>query len=218
MKIRKKKLIRNNILVYLCKEKQSVTMSDINQNITILRSLVEEAADHRIATSSDFAFLAGCIQGRIRQSISVSTLERIWGYVEGYQTVRTSTLSILAQFVGYPDWQTFVMDYCETPSAHSSRRITSALLSSDEVAVGEKVVIEWNPGRRCVLRHLGDGRWIVEESERSKLMVNDTFRCYRFILNQPLYLEDFKHGDEPASLFLVGNRGGLTKAARLTAQ
>ena len=190
-------------------------MSDINQNITILRALVEQAADHRINTSTDFAFLSGCIQGRLRQTISVSTLERICGYVEGYQSVRETTLSILAQFVGYPDWSTFVADYCEVPSAQSSHRVDAPLVMASDVEAGARMAIEWNPGRHCVLRHLGDGRWMVVESVKSKLAVGDTFRCSRFILNQPLYLEDFRHGNESPCLFVVGGRGGLTVAERL---
>lgn len=190
-------------------------MSDINQNIMLLRALVEEAADHRLSTSTDFAFLSGCIQGRLHQTLGVSTLERIWGYVESYQSVRESSLSILAQFVGYPDWSTFVADYCEVPSAQSSRRVLASTLTADQVPDGGSIVIEWSPGRRCTLRHLSDGKWKVTERVKSKLQCGDTFRCRRFTLNQPLYLEDFRHADEEPCLFVVGNRGGLTRVERL---
>lgn len=185
-------------------------MSDTNQNINILRTLVEEAADHRVSTSTDFAFLSGCIQGRLKQTVSVSTLERIWGYVEGYQSVRESTLSILAQFVGYPDWKTFVADYCEVPSAQSSHRVTAPTLRAADVPAGASIAISWNPGRRCVLLHRGSGAWEVTESIKSKLAVGDTFRCQRFTLSQPLYLDDYRHADEEPGLYVVGNRGGLT--------
>ena len=49
----------------------------------------------------------------------------------------------------------------------------------------------------------------VTESVNSKLQIGDTFHCGCFIVGQPLYLYDFKHGDEPASVFVVGKRGGL---------
>lgn len=186
-------------------------MKTNKQNITILCSLVEQAADHRISTSSDFAFLSGCIQGRLKQTVSVSTLERIWGYVDSYQNVRESTLDILARFAGFPDWKTFVADYCNVPSAQSSHRIAATSYSADQIPQGTLVAIEWNPNRHCLLLHLGDGRWRVEQSINSKLSIGDTFSCQRFILNEPLYLNDFKHGDDDSALFVVGNRGGLTK-------
>ena len=72
------------------------------QYITLLRQLVEESADHAIATSNDFIFLSGEIQGRLNENLSVSTLKRLWGYVDGYASVRPSTLDILARFTGFP--------------------------------------------------------------------------------------------------------------------
>ena len=53
----------------------------------------------------------------------------------------------------------------------------------------------------------------MEQSINSKLSIGDTFCCQWFILNEPLYLNDFKHGDDDSALFVVGNRGGLTKIA-----
>ena len=188
-------------------------MRNKSQNITILCSVVEQAADHRISTSSDFTFLSGCIQGRLKQTVSTSTLERIWGYVDGYQNVRESTLDILARFAGFPDWKTFVADYCNVPSAQSSRRIMASSYSADQIPQDTLLAIEWNPNRHCLLLHLGNGRWRVEQSINSKLAIGDTFSCQRFILNEPLYLNDFKHADDEPALFVVGNRGGLTKIA-----
>lgn len=98
------------------------TMPVNPQHITLLRQLVEESADHSIATSTDFIFLSGEIQGRLKETLSVSTLKRIWGYVDGYASVRPSTLDILARFVGFSDGETFVSDYCEVESVQSSLR------------------------------------------------------------------------------------------------
>ena len=89
----------------------------INQQyINLLRQLVEEAANHRIETFTDFIFLSGEIQGRLWENLSASTLKRLWGYVDGYASERPSTLDILARFTGFPDWETFVSDYCEVES------------------------------------------------------------------------------------------------------
>ena len=98
------------------------TMPVNPQHITLLRQLVEESADHKIATSTDFIFLSGEIQRRLKETLRVSTLKRIWGYVDGYASVRTSTLDILARFVGFSDGETFVSDYCEVESVQSSLR------------------------------------------------------------------------------------------------
>ena len=86
---------------------------------------------------------------------------------------------------------------------------------AEEIPTGGRLVIEWNPERQCILSHLGNGQWQVTESHKSKLAVGDTFLCHRFTLNQPLFLEDYRHDNEPPALFVVGNRGGLTRVEML---
>ena len=180
------------------------------QHITLLRQLVEESADHAIATSNDFIFLSGEIQGRLNENLSVSTLKRLWGYVEGYTSVRPSTLDILARFTGFPDWETFVSDYCEVESVQSSHRVVSESIYTKDLTVGDRLEIRWNPNRRCTLTYLGDNLLEVSESVNAKLKTGARFFCQRFTLNQPLYV-DLLDNDGHTELFVMGNKGGLTK-------
>lgn len=184
------------------------------QHITLLRQRVEELADHPIATSNDFIFLSGEIQGRLKETLSVSTLKRLWGYVDGYTTVRTSTLEILARFVGFPDWETFVSDYCEVESVQSSHRVVNKSLYANELAVNNQVEIRWNPNRRCLLTYQGNNKFLVSESENSKMKTGETFLCDRFTQNEPLYVQCICP-DGTTELFVMGNKGGLTKVHKL---
>ena len=182
------------------------------QHITLLRQLVEESADHAIATSNDFIFLSGEIRGRLNENLSVSTLKRLWGYVDGYASVRQSALDILARFVGFPDWETFVSDYCEVESVQSSHSVVSESLFAKDLNVGDNVEIRWNPNRRLLLNYLGDNMFTIKESENAKLKVGDRFLCQRFILNQPLFV-DVLGNEGQTAVFVMGNKGGLTKIA-----
>lgn len=186
------------------------TMPVNPQHITLLRQLVEESADHKIATSTDFIFLSGEIQGRLKETLSVSTLKRIWGYVDGYASVRPSTLDILARFVGFSDWETFVSDYCEVESVQSSHRVVSESIYAKDLIVGDRVEIQWNPNRRCMLIYMGDNLFEVSESVNAKLKAGARFLCQRFTLNQPLYV-DVLDNEGRTELFVMGNKGGLTK-------
>ena len=186
------------------------TMPVNPQHITLLRQLVEESAGHAVATSNDFIFLSGEIQGRLKETLSASTLKRLWGYVDGYASVRTSTLDILARFNGFPDWETFVSDYCEVESVQSSHRVVGKSLYAKDLNIGARVRIAWNPNRRCVLEYLGDSLFEVTESVNAKLKTGDRFLCQRFTLNQPLYVE-YLSKDGNTELFVMGNKGGLTK-------
>ncbi len=189
-------------------------MSVNPQHITLMRQLVEESADHPIATSTDFIFLSEEIQDRVKETLSVSTLKRLWGYVDGYASVRQNTLDILARFVGFPDWETFVSDYCEEESVQSSHRVVSKSFCTKDLDIGNQVEIAWNPNRRCVIKHLGDGLFEVSESVNAKLKAGDRFLCQRFTLNQPLLVELLTK-DDNTELFVMGNKGGLTKISKI---
>ena len=184
------------------------------QQITMLRQLVEESANHRIETSTDFIFLSGEIQGRLRENLSASTLKRLWGYVDGYASVRPSTLDILARFTGFPDWETFVSDYCEVESVQSSHRVVAKSLQSSELNIGDHVEICWNPNRRCLLSYQGENLFLVCESENAKLKAGDSFLCDRFTPHEALYVERLSH-DGSKELFVMGNKGGLTKVQKI---
>lgn len=185
-------------------------MSDPNQNIAILRSLVEESAQCKAITSSDYIYLAGAIQGRTNKHLGVTTLKRIWGYVEGYKSVRKSTLDILAQFVGYQDFETFTNDYCDSPSARSSHRVVSHIHSSADIPVGAQVIIEWNPNRQLTLNHDGNGHYTVVRAANSKVVAGDTFVLMTFIVGQPMVLSNYVHANEAPCAYIIGNKGGLT--------
>lgn len=184
-------------------------MNNYSQNITILRSFVEKVSGRRMRTSNDFIYLCGSIQGRLNITLGVSTLKRIWGYVDGVCCPRISTLDILSQYVGYPDWETFVSDYCESDKSQSSQVLWTKSVLWSEIPEGAEFEITWNPGRRLRLRHLERGRFLVVESEKSKIKEGDTFHCDRFILLQPLNLFGLeREGCDPCD-FIVGNKGGL---------
>ena len=182
------------------------------QHIALLRQLVEELADHPIVTSNDFIFLSGEIRGRLNENLSVSTLKRIWGYVDGYASTRESTLDILARFIGFPDYETFVSDFCEVDGVQSSHRVMSESFYADDLREGDCLVVTWNPNRQCVFRYLGNHDFEVTESQNVKLKPRARFSCDRFTLHEPLFVHIPEPNGENA-LFVMGKKGGLTKIA-----
>lgn len=79
----------------------------INEQIVQLREAVEQAAGCRMQGHKDFVFLSDAIFERTRQTLGVNTLKRLWGQLEEETTPRLSTLNILAQYVGFDDWDSF---------------------------------------------------------------------------------------------------------------
>lgn len=65
-----------------------------------LMSLVEKKFHKDVKTSTDFYSLAQEIETETGNSVSASTLKRMWGYVSTTSTARQATLDILAKYIG----------------------------------------------------------------------------------------------------------------------
>ena len=177
-----------------------------------LRLRIEASIKRKIETPADFDFLRGIIWERTHEQISTSTLKRLWGYVDGVDNARNSTLNVLSKALGYENWDAFILKL-KSENVDNSDLVMSESMSSSDLKIGDRLMIAWQPNRVCVLKYLGDNQFEVIESQNSKLKVGDTFRCGLFILGEPVYINDLRqnNGTGEPKLFVVGNRSGLTK-------
>ena len=190
---------------HFCSVKR-ITMQKTCPEISELKQRIEESVGRKMKTSNDFTFLSGAIWERIHENISTSTLKRLWGYVDGADVTRNSTLEILSKFLGFKDWEGFLEDIGKD---NGSDHVTKQHIKTDDLKVGDHVSVSWKPNRHCTFRYLGDYRFVVEQAENSKLKVGNTFRCGLFILGEPLYLNDLVQGNNLPVAFVVGNKDGL---------
>lgn len=187
--------------------------SDIPQ-IVVLRERVERCFGKRLAVHADFLALVAEVEMVLRQHISESTLERVWGYsTRGYNTVSLRTLDVLSRYAEGCDWQ----EFCEKLA--SENRCESELFNAEHIltcdlAVGDRLQIGWLPDRLCTVRYLGDNRFVAEECHNSKMQMGDTFSCLQFSFGKELILSDFTPSatNTPVALksYIVGRKNGLT--------
>ena len=179
-----------------------------SQEIIKLKHLVEDSIPRKIKTPADFVYLSGVIFERCGETISETTLKRIWGYIEGYDTTRFHTLSILARFVGYDDWDDFVKENTADPN-EQSEEIMQKCIYSKNLAVGDRIYFTWFPDRECLVEYQENNVFKVIEAQNSKLQKGDSFVCGFFIEGQPLYMDDLTRDGETYAMFVVGKNGGL---------
>lgn len=182
------------------------TMQKTSPEISELKKRIEDNLKRKMRTPNDFIFLVGAVWERTRQTISPTTLKRLWGYIDGADETRNSTLDILSNFLGYDNWEGFTKDIGQESN---SDPVTSPHIKAEDLNVGDRVFVSWKPDRRCTFRYLGDMKFIVETAENSKLKVGNTFYASLFILGEPLYLSELVQGNNPPVAFVVGNRDGL---------
>lgn len=181
-------------------------MNKTSPEIAELKKRIEKSLNRKMKTPNDFVFLSGAVFDRTRETMSATTLKRLWGYIDGADQTRNSTLEILSRFLGFNDWDEFL----ESINRESnSDEMLSPHIKAIELNVGDKVKVSWMPNRSCTFRYLGNEQFIVEEAEHSKLKVGDTFYCNLFILGEPLYLSHLVQRNNPPVDFVVGNKGGL---------
>ena len=181
-------------------------MQKTSPEISELKQQIEESVGRKMKTSTDFIFLSGAIWERIHENLSTSTLKRLWGYVDGPDKTRDSTLDILSRFLGFSNWDDFISHISQN---NGSDQVQTEYIKTDELSVGDLVSVSWKPNRRCTFRYLGDYKFIVEQAENSKLKAGNTFQCGLFIIGEPLYLNNLVQGDNLPVAFVVGNKDGL---------
>lgn len=177
-----------------------------------LRLRIETSIKRKIQTPADFDFLRGIIWERTHEQISTSTLKRLWGYVDGIDNARNSTLNVLSKALGYESWDAFILKL-KSENMDNSDLVMSESVSSSDLKIGDRLMIAWQPNRVCLLNYLGDNKFEVMKSQNSKLKVGDTFRCGLFILGEPVYINDLRqnNGTGEPKLFVIGNKSGLVK-------
>ena len=187
-------------------------MQKTSPEISELKKRIENQLKRKIKTPNDFIFLSGAIWERTHQTMSPTTLKRLWGYIDGADETRNSTLEILSQFLGFNGWEDFLMSLAND---NDSDTVTSLNINAKQLNIGDCVYVSWKPNRRCTFRYLGDLKFIVEEAENSKLKVGNTFYASLFILGEPLYLSDLVQNNNPPMTFVVGNKDGLCELKKL---
>lgn len=88
--------------------------------LSVMRQDIEAVVGRKMRTPKDFDFLSETVFGKMHQTISATTLKRLWGYFKENVTPRRSSLDLLAQFLDYSDWN----DFCQRRFAQDSGDVT----------------------------------------------------------------------------------------------
>ena len=186
--------------------------------IAALRREIEAAESNALLTHLHFVALTEKIEERLREHISPTTLERVWGYsTRHYDKVSRRTLDVLARYIGADGWDDYLSRLRST-ACRESEEFTNDILNVSSLVVGTRLLIGWQPDRLCEIRYLGDYRFVVERVENSALRVGDSFSCMQFQLGKELYMDCFQRAGDPSeenARYAVGQSHGLTTLRNL---
>lgn len=183
--------------------------------IATLRSRVKAKVGLPLDTHFHFIQLVAELEKELREHMSETTLERVWGYsTRGYDTISRRTLDVLSRYVGATNWD----DFCEMlriECGEESNFFITKATTSQSLAIGTRLLIGWQPNRLCEIRYLGNNRFEVLRTENSSIHPGDSFSCLMFEKGRELYLDLFQRANEagipnPNARYVVGQRNGLT--------
>lgn len=182
---------------------------DNNSNKDLLKKEIEKMLGRALHSPSDFNFASESIQNKTNEYLSATTLMRIWGYINESCNTRMTTYNILARFVNYPDYESFVKHH-ENKFEAESEPVMSEHINTSDLQIGDRLEFSWNPGRRCLVEYMGECKFRVLQVDNSKIQVGDTFLCHFFILNQPLHIFDMHSYEDVTQTYVAGKKTGLT--------
>ena len=186
----------------------------ISPEIQSLCRDIEQRMGVALQSPADFEHLIQQIWDKQHSVLSLSTIKRIWGYVQSNGVPRLSTLNTLSQFLDYADWNAYLVALEQRKESESGMFMGEGVRVS-ELQVGECIEVTWQPNRHCVFRYLGNNHFVVEEAKNAKLQQGNTFDAACFIIGQPMYLDHLLLADGTRTTYVAGKRHGLTSVTTL---
>ena len=176
----------------------------------VLQDKVEIVAGRKMITPRDFDYLSARIFDKTKTYLSPITLKRFWGYLGEEQRKKPyrNTLNTLAIYAGYTSIESFT-GCIDNNGCPSSEILHSPNLQTASLNKGAVIELKWSPGRCVRIRYEGHDMFRVIESQNSKLAAGDTFLCYQFIQQQPLYLRCLVHNNSAPTGYICGKDGGI---------
>lgn len=176
--------------------------------INTLKAKIEERLGRNLSVPSDFNYLILQMQKEKNETLSISTLKRLWGYVRYPHQTSKNTLSCLARYAGYKDWDGFVAANNGNGEVDSNF-LSGKQINADMLCKDDEIEFGWEPDRYCRVRCIGNGMFRVLESRNGKLQCGDTFRACAFALGFPLYVTDVCRNGKNLESYIAGRRNGL---------
>ena len=169
--------------------------------------LLKSKSGSELRLPSDCEFLSLDIESKTGVRIGATTLKRLLGFAQDDRTPHTSTLDASARYLGYAHWEELsnIEDSGNSDFDSSDDEVRSA-----DLQPGTCVEITYLPDRMVRIQYQGNRRYLVVESQNSKLQVGDELEILNFVLHHPLLVLNVWRCGEPLGPFTAGRVSGLS--------
>lgn len=169
--------------------------------------MLKEKSGNDLRLPSDCEFLSLDIESKTGVRIGATTLKRLVGFAQDERTPHTSTLDVIARYLGYAHWEELsrIEDSGNSGFDSSDEEVRSADLQN-----GVCVEITYLPDRMVRMQYQGNQHYRIIESSNSKLQVDDEVEIQNFVLHHPLLVLNVWRNGESLGQFTAGRVSGIS--------
>lgn len=137
-----------------------------DQIMLLLRS-VEQCFGRKPHSPREFKWLSQRIYDKTGESVSDSTLRRLWGYNKKHGSPYRYTLDILCRYMGYENVDDFFERETAPPPNCNQQIIVDCsaeiqrLIRQNKITVGQQLRVDLSDTEYVVLRYLGGDRFAI---------------------------------------------------------
>ena len=169
--------------------------------------LLKNKSANDLRLPSDCEFLSLDIESKTGVRIGATTLKRLLGFAQDERSPHATTLDAIARYLGYAHWDELK---AIEDKGNSDFGTTEDEIRSDDLAPNRLVEFEYLPDRRVRLKYLGSHRYLVLESQNSKLQADDEIEVLNFVLHHPLLVLNVWREGKSLGQFTAGRISGLS--------
>ncbi len=182
----------------------------MEEYVKILKQRVEQRWGREVTTPTNIQALLLDIKSVTGDTLSLSTIKRLWGKVSWQPVPSETTREILSRYVGYEGWNAF----CAAVDGRNSSDFIGKAVHAKQLIPGTKVHLRWHPDRTCTLRYDGNSLFTVLATEHSKLVAGATFETSTIACGHPMLVDNLMlpGAAEPCG-YIAGKTHGVTIVA-----
>lgn len=168
--------------------------------------LLKQKSNRDFRLPSDCDYLALDIESVTSEHIGVNTLKRLLGFIDDEREPRTSTLDVIARYLGFENW-----DVLKTfdDRSNSSFEPFSEEIRVNDLPVGQCIQISYLPDRQIEIEYIASNRFRVRNSLNSKLRTDDELTITHIVGGYPLLVSEVIRDGKSLGAFTAGKAQGI---------
>ena len=197
---------------------EKITDTKKRDALEALVRITNENLGYEPTTPSEFNDLILRIKKATGESLSLSSIKRIWGYVKHTGDFSHTTLNILARYNGMKDWESFKKRIdTEVPLTNDddSGFHSDSMVDTGRYKPGDRIALRWNVGKGCVVECVDYMRFKVTKSMNIKLKEGDIVTLHTLCIGHPVYVSNIQRGDMHFTSYIGAKKGGLLSIREL---